>query len=89
MKTEDKARMAQSLRDDEAFQLFTQEFREDCIAAFANSTASQTEKREEAHAHLRALQKLEGILDAAMTAQALDERKAERHGRETNRRAAD
>lgn len=83
MKTSEIARMAARLREDEAFVYFTEKFREDCIAAFTNSTAAQTEKREEAHAHFRALNAFLGTLDAAMSAQTLEERKAEKNGRGT------
>lgn len=86
MKTEEKARLAARLREDEGFQFFIEEFRNDCIAVFTDSTASETEKREEAHAHLRAISKLLSTLDAAEAAQALDERKALRHGSQNGRR---
>lgn len=86
MEIEEKARLAKELRDSEAFQLFTSEFRESCMAAFANSTAEQSERREEAHAHLRALKQFEGQLDAAIDAQTLAERKAEKNGPRGNDR---
>jgi len=81
MNTEERARMARRLRDDEAFVFFTKEFREDCIAAFTDSGAKDSERREEAHTMLRALSKLCGKLDAAVAAQTRAEKAGSNGGR--------
>lgn len=75
MDVERKAQAARRLRNNEDFCLFIEEFRADCIAVFTDSSAEQQDRREEAHAHLRAITKLLGTLDAAEAAQTLDERK--------------
>lgn len=81
MNIDEKASRAKRLRDDEAFADFIQEVREDAIAAFANSRANETEAREEAHALLRAINQIEGKLDAAIGAKALaDKRKGQHRG---------
>lgn len=75
MNIEDKAAWAKRLRGDEAFQMFMAEVREDAIAAFTESAADDTAKREEAHAILRALGKIDGALQTAINAKAVKDKK--------------
>jgi hypothetical protein len=75
MNIEDKAAWAKRLRGDEAFQMFMAEVREDAIAAFTESAAGETAKREEAHAILRALSKLDGKLQSALNDKAVKDKK--------------
>lgn len=77
MNIEDKAAWAKRLRGDEAFQMFMAEVREDAMQAFANSAADETAKREEAHAILRALGKLDGALQTAINAKAVKDKKGQ------------
>lgn len=75
MNIQDKAAWAKRLRADEAFQMFMAEVRDDAIAEFTNSAAHETGRREEAHAILRALSKLDGTLDVAISAKAVADKK--------------
>ena len=65
---------AKRLKNDTAFQQFVENVRELQKSIFANSTASQVEVREEAHAILRALDQIEIQLDAAISAERMLER---------------
>lgn len=66
---------AKRLKNDTAFQQFVQEVREGQMLIFANSAAQDVEKREEAHAIIRALNLIEVQLDAAIAAETLLDRK--------------
>ena len=70
-----QASEAKRLKADTAFQQFVQVVREDQMRIFANSAASDVEAREEAHAIIRALNKIEVSLDAAIGAETLLDRK--------------
>ena len=70
-----QAEEAKRLKNDTAFQQFVQEVREGQMLAFANSAAQDVEKREEAHAIIRALNLIEVQLDAAIAAETLLDRK--------------
>ena len=60
---------AKRLKNDTAFQQFVQDVRDVQISIFSNSTASEVEQREEAHAIMRALNQIEMQLDAAIAAE--------------------
>lgn len=70
-----QAEEAKRLKNDTAFQQFVQEVRESQMLTFANSAAQDVEKREEAHAIIRALNLIEVQLDAAIAAETLLDRK--------------
>jgi len=70
-----QAEEAKRLKDDTAFKQFVQDVREDQMRIFANSAAQDVERREEAHAILRALNLIEVNLDAAIAAETLLDRK--------------
>ena len=70
-----KADEAKRLKNDTAFTQFIQEVRESQMMVFANSAAQDVEKREEAHAIIRALNLIEVNLDAAIAAETLLDRK--------------
>jgi hypothetical protein len=77
-----RAAHAQRLIADEAFQGFVAEIRGDCVAAFVNSGPQDSGTREEAHALLRAITKLEQKLSAAAGDEkiaASRDQKKERH----------
>jgi propanediol dehydratase large subunit len=66
---------ANRLKNDTAFQQFVQNVRDNQMQIFADSAASDIEAREEAHAIIRALKKIEIELDAAIAAQVIIDRK--------------
>jgi hypothetical protein len=66
---------AKRLKKDTAFMRFVGDVREDQMRVFANSEASEIDAREEAHAIIRALNKIEMFLDAAIAAEAMLDRK--------------
>ena len=66
---------AQRLKNDTAFQQFVQDVRDVQLSIFANSTASEVEQREEAHAIMRALNQIEMQLEAAIAAERMLDRK--------------
>ena len=66
---------AKRLKNDTAFQQFVQDVRDVQISIFANSTASEVEQREEAHAIMRALNQIEMQLEAAIAAERMLDRK--------------
>ncbi len=70
-----QAEEAKRLKNDTAFKQFVQDVREDQMRIFANSAAQDIERREEAHAILRALNLIEVNLDAAIAAETLLDRK--------------
>ena len=62
---------AKRLKNDTAFQQFVQDVRDVQLGIFANSTASEVEQREEAHAIMRALNQIEMQLEAAIAAERM------------------
>lgn len=66
---------AERLKKDPAFVAFLQEVRDAQLEAFAESGASDKEAREEAHAILRALAKLENVLEVAISRKGVEEHK--------------
>lgn len=66
---------AKRLKKDTAFMRFVDDVRDDQMRVFANSEASDVDAREEAHAIIRALNKIEMFLDAAIAAEAMLDRK--------------
>lgn len=66
---------AKRLKKDTAFKQFVDDVRDDQMRIFANSDASDIDAREEAHAIIRALNKIEMFLDAAIAAEAMLDRK--------------
>lgn len=70
-----KAEDAKRLKNDTAFSDFIQDVRDEQIRLFTTSGAQDVEQREEAHAILRALTKIEVELDAAIMAETLLDRK--------------
>lgn len=66
---------AKRLKNDTAFQQFVQDVRDQQIKLFTTSGAQDVEQREEAHAMLRALDKIVVNLDAAIAAETLLDRK--------------
>ena len=70
-----KAEDAKRLKNDTAFTQFVEDVRNEQIRLFTTSDAQDVEQREEAHAILRALNKIEVELDAAIMAETLLDRK--------------
>lgn len=70
-----KAEDAKRLKNDTAFKQFVKDVRDEQIRLFTTSRAQDVEQREEAHAILRALDKIEVELDAAIMAETLLDRK--------------
>lgn len=66
---------AERLKNDTAFMQFVEDVRNEQIRLFTTSAAQDVEQREEAHAMLRALNKIEVQLDAAIAAETLLDRK--------------
>lgn len=66
---------AKRLKADTSFTDFIQDVRNEQIRLFTTSAAQDIEVREEAHAVLRALTKIEVELDAAIMAETLLDRK--------------
>lgn len=60
------------------FQLIMKDLRNQQLEGFANSSADEVEKREDAHAILRALNQIEYLLQADVNAEMLIEKK-DRH----------
>lgn len=70
-----KADEARRLKSDTAFLEFMGAVRESQVQAFLNTAAGDTAAREEAHAIIRALNMIDGELDAAIAAQTIIDRK--------------
>ena len=66
---------AKRLKNDTAFVRFVDDVRKDQMMIFAHSDASDVDAREEAHSIIRALNKIEMVLDAAIAAEAMLDRK--------------
>ena len=70
-----QAEEAKRLKNDTAFKQFMDDVRDDQIRIFTSSEASDVDAREEAHAIIRALNKIEVFLDATIAAEAILDRK--------------
>ena len=66
---------AKRLKNDTAFKQFMQSVRDDQLRLFADSSASDVDVREDAHAILRAVNQIEITLDAALAAEVILDRK--------------
>lgn len=75
IETRIKSEDAKRLKNDTAFSDFIEDVRNEQIRLFTTSGAQDIEQREEAHAILRALTKIEVELDAAIMAETLLDRK--------------
>jgi len=73
-----RASRAKALMQSDAFVDVMQDLRDRQIAAFVNSAAEQTEAREDAHAMVRALNKIEEALQADVDAGTLLDKQKER-----------
>lgn len=62
---------AKRLQTNGTFKQLLEEVRENQTKVFANSAADEIERREEAHAIMRAVNQLEAHLDAIITAETL------------------
>jgi hypothetical protein len=70
-----KANEAKRLKNDTAFEQFVQEVRDEQHRLFADSEVSDVDTRENAHSILRALNQIEFILNAALAAEVILDRK--------------
>ena len=75
-----KAKKSKSLLEDERFLEVLQDLRKTQFDVFANSSASEVEKREDAHAILRALTEIERLLNANVGAVTLLAKKGKHRG---------
>ena len=75
-----KAKKSKSLLEDERFVEVLQDLRKTQFDVFANSSASEVEKREDAHAILRALTEIERLLNANVDAVTLLAKKGKHRG---------
>ena len=66
---------AKRLKNDTAFKNFMQQVRDDQLRLFADSSASDVDVREDAHAILRAVNQIEIKLDASIQAEIILDRK--------------
>ena len=73
-----RANRAKSLMQSDAFVSVMQDLRDRQVAAFVNSAAEQAEAREDAHAMVRALNKIEEALQADVDAGTLLDKQKER-----------
>jgi len=80
MNTNEKAAVAARLNADEGFKAVMSEIREDALSAFVNSAAGDTATREEAHALLRALSKVDGKLRAWTGGKVYADKKGQHRG---------
>lgn len=74
-----RANRAKALMQSDAFLDVMQDLRDRQIAAFVNSAAEQSDARENAHAMVRALNKIEEALQADVDAGTLLDKQKERH----------
>jgi len=77
---EQRAKRSKSLLENEWFIETMKNLREAQMSIFANSSASEVEQREDAHAILRALKSIEYSLQADVDAMTLIERKGKHRG---------
>ena len=75
-----KAKKSKSLLQDERFLEVIQDLRKIQFDVFASSSASEVEKREDAHAILRALTEIERLLNANVDAVTLLAKKGKHRG---------
>jgi len=75
-----KAKKSKSLLEDERFLEVLQDLRKTQFDVFASSSASEVEKREDAHAILRALTEIERLLNANVDAVTLLAKKGKHRG---------
>ena len=75
-----KAKKSKSLLEDERFIEVLQDLRKTQFEVFASSSASEVEKREDAHAILRALTEIERLLNANVDAVTLLTKKGKHRG---------
>lgn len=80
MDIEQRAKRSKSLLENEWFIETIKDLRETQLSIFANSSASEVEQREDAHAILRALKSIEYSLQADVDAITLIERKGKHRG---------
>lgn len=80
MDIEQRAKRSKSLLENEWFQETMKNLREAQMSIFANSSASEVEQRDDAHAILRALKSIEYSLQADVDAMTLIERKGKHRG---------
>ena len=80
MDIEQRAKRSKSLLENEWFIETMKNLREAQMSIFANSSASEVEQREDAHAILRALKAIEYSLQADVDAMTLIERKGKHRG---------
>ena len=80
MDIEYRAKRSNALLQDEWFQETMKDLRDTQMRTFANSSAQEMEKREVAHAILRALTEIERSLKADVDALALIKRKGKHRG---------
>tara|TARA_R110000744_G_scaffold134534_1_gene243579 strand:- start:2588 stop:2836 length:249 start_codon:yes stop_codon:yes gene_type:complete len=73
-----RASRSKALMQNEHFQLIMKDLQNQQLEGFANSSADEVEKREDAHAILRALKQIEYLLQADINAEILIEKK-DRH----------
>lgn len=76
MDIEQRAKRSKSLLENEWFVETMKNLRDTQLRTFANSSAQEVEKREDAHAIYRALNEIEFLLRADVDAEKLIERKA-------------
>lgn len=70
-----KAARSKLLLQSEHFQFSMKDLQNQQLQAFANSSAEEKDKREDAHAIFRALKKIEHLLQADVDAEMLIEKK--------------
>ena len=70
-----RAERSKLLMQNEHFQFVLKDLRERQMRVFADSSAQEIEKRENAHAILRALNEIEGMLQADVDAVKLQDKK--------------
>ena len=80
MEIEQRAKRSKFLIENDWFQDTLKNLREDQMRVFADSSAQEVEKREDAHAILRALTAIERSLQADVDAVALLQRKGKHRG---------
>jgi hypothetical protein len=76
----DIASWAGRLKKDDAFCYFVKQIRDEQLSLFLNSGRDDTETREAAHEILRALDKIEGTLDTAISAKTFADKKDQHRG---------
>ena len=82
MDIEQRAKRSKSLLENEWFQETMKNLRDTQMSIFANSSAPEVEKREDAHAILRALTEIERLLHANVDAVTLITKKGKHLGKD-------